>query len=167
MLDLSLQYLKEFLQDLSDAIALLPWERVHMETYYRLLVTLPLALGVEAGQGLVSVAMELQDGTHLGRSGCGQFAHVCVAGLLHCLRVVVGGGTPWGDHVDDVIAHRREACRHLLPEGFFLESGVLNLVGVGQGSAEEGEGTGHLFNSSEIRLLGPTREEGEVDGVYL
>ena len=121
----------------------------------------------------MSVAMELQDGTHLGRSGCGQFAHVCVAGLLHCLRVVVGGGTPWGDHVDDVIAHRREVCRHLLPEGFFLESGVLNLVGVGQGSAEEGEGTGTSSIPARsdswgqhVRMEGEC-EEGEVDGVYL
>lgn len=130
-----------------------------METYYRLLVTLPLSLGAEAGYSLVAVAMEMQEGTHLGKSGCGQFAHVCVSGLLHCLCVVVGGGAPWCEHVDGIIEHRREAGRHLLPEGFFLESGVLNLVGVEQGSAQ---GREVLFNESKIRLQGPPseREEG-------
>ena len=124
-----MQNLNEFLQYLSNIIALLPWERVHMETYYRLLVTLPVMLGAEVKHNLVTVAMKLQDGTHLGQRGCDHFAHVCVAGLLHCLRVVVGGGTPWGDHVDAVIAHRRKVGR-LLPERFFLEPGMLKQVGL-------------------------------------
>ena len=134
-----------------------------METYYRLLVTLPLSLGAEAGYILVAVAMEMQEGTHLGKSGCGQFAHVCVSGLLHCLRVVVGGGAPWCEHVDDIIEYRRGAGRHLLPEGFFLESGVLNLVGVGQGSAG-GKEERILFNESKIRLQGPPSEGEEGCG---
>lgn len=158
-----MQYLKQFLQDLSDVIALLPWERVHMETYYRLLVTLPLSLGAEAGHSLVAVAMEMQDGTHLGKSGCGQFAHVCVSGLLHCLTVVVGGEDPWCEHVDDIIGCRRGAGRHLLPEGFFLESGVLNLVGVEQGPAE-GRENRLLFNAGKIKLQGPPSEEGGGEG---
>ena len=128
-----------------------------METYYRLLVTLPLSLGAEAGHSLVAAGMELQDGTHLGKSGCGQFAHVCVSGLLHCLSVVVGGGASWCEHVDDIIHCRRAVGRHLLPEGFFLESGVLNVVGEAQGAAGREERV--LFKASEIRLQGPPSEE--------
>ena len=103
-----------------------------MEAYYRFLVILPLALGMEAGECLVAMAIELQDGCLNGSANvCSQFVHVCVSGLLNSLKASAEEESGWSEHIKEVTELRRVKCDYLLPDGFFYMTDLLNIRDIG------------------------------------
>lgn len=143
------KYLQSFTTSLAEFAPSLQWERAHMEAYYRFLAVIPLSLGVEAGKSLVKVAMEIQDSSCRDSACCHQFCHVVVAGLLHTLSAMLPGKQTWNLHVAQVLERRGSQARHLLPDGFFLGTDMLNIT-----ESKESVSPDLLFSSDQLHVQG-------------